>query len=466
MSLYYEAASLLSGPRASPSASLKTRIYSAPNGSFKSAPKQLYALLLQTRKYSEILVEVVEKSGIIEAEKKLTPLLSVLLLYDHLLSKSGIAAPKGHVLRESIMRHKARLAAEFTRARLKRGYPTKEALKESVEAEWKDSKVRWIRVNTLKTTLEAEQETSFKFFNKVGLSDLTGKGVYIDQNIPSLVGISGSEDVIKWPNYKSGKLILQDKASCFPAYLLNPSVVTGDIIDAFAAPGNKTTHLAALLRDGSRIYAFELSPQRSQILEKMTNLAGASDKISINARSDFLKSNPSDPKFANVTALLLDPSCSGSGIIGREEEDEFDIALPRRASEMKTKTSKPVKQTKEIDYARLKSLSEFQLKVIQHAFTYPHATRITYSTCSIHVEENERVVLGALRSAEAQKYGWRIMSRETQVEGLKSWAKRGIAMTDEDYTKEIQEACIRCEKGGDDSTGGFFVAGFVREIQV
>ena len=53
---------------------------------------------------------------------------------------------------------------------------------------------------------------------------------------------------------KSGKVVLQDKSSCFSALALvngsdHDDIVNGDFIDATAAPGNKTLHLAALAYD-------------------------------------------------------------------------------------------------------------------------------------------------------------------------------------------------------------------------
>jgi putative methyltransferase len=58
--------------------------------------------------------------------------------------------------------------------------------------------------------------------------------------------------------YQSGKIILQDKASCFPATVLAQDIHEphGDFIDATAAPGNKTTHLSALLGNKGKVSAF------------------------------------------------------------------------------------------------------------------------------------------------------------------------------------------------------------------
>lgn len=45
---------------------------------------------------------------------------------------------------------------------------------------------------------------------------------------------------------------------------------------------------------------------------------------------------------------------------------------------------------------RLKSLASFQAMILKHALSFPKAKRVVYSTCSIHTEENEQVVLEIL----------------------------------------------------------------------
>ena len=59
-------------------------------------------------------------------------------------------------------------------------------------------------------------------------------------------------------HYKTGKIILQDKASCFPAIVLAPpSSERAVVIDATAAPGNKTSHLSALMCGKGKVMPFD-----------------------------------------------------------------------------------------------------------------------------------------------------------------------------------------------------------------
>lgn len=434
------------------------------------------------------------------------------------MAKRGIALPAVHGLRASVERHKNRLSAEFTKARIRRKLGSLEALKAHIEAGLEESAdtseapyPRWVRINTLRTTLEDQLETTFVGFERVGSVEAVRKRgikkLFIDANIPNLVAISPSADLSKSDAYKSGAIIFQDKASCFPAYLLDPLPEDGDIIDTCSAPGNKTTHIASILHShlpdpedcSQRIHAFEKNKNRAETLEKMVNLAGSDTVTKLHSGQDFLKTDPEAPMFKNVGALLLDPSCSGSGIIGRDDMPELHLPVLKAAGPAKHTNSKdssknankkaklpdPTKETRkrkrddsdeQLDVlvdddgvvtavdtedelkARLAALSKFQLELLLHAFKFPNAKKITYSTCSIHSEENENVVQGALGSAVAKERGWRLLKRDEQIRGMREWPVRGVR-----DDEAVAEACIRANKGDDHGTMGFFLAGFTRD---
>lgn len=450
---------------------------------------------------------------------QLTPILSLLLVHDLLLAKRGIALPATHGLRASVDKHKARLQAEFTKARVRRKLGSIEALKEYVESDGDNpsssaelSHPRWIRINTVKTQLEDQLETTFAGFERANTINAVRqrgvKRIYIDSHIPNLVAVPSSVDLSKTTAYSSGTIIFQDKASCFPAYLLDPLPEDGDVIDTCAAPGNKTTHIAAIMLSHAedpedfrqRVYAFEKNKTRADTLKKMLNLAGSDKYTKVNAGQDFLKVDPIDDIYKNVGALLLDPSCSGSGIVGRDDmpEPHLPSATPTVSTSTnprnKSKSKKPKAEVPEKDSLkrkreaekepmetmidddgeitavtpgeelenRLKSLSSFQLALLLHAMRFPSARKLTYSTCSIHAEENESVVLKALASPIAKERGWRLLRRSEQVRGLQEWPVRGSPDAC-DGNQEISEGCIRANKGDEHGTMGFFLAAFVRD---
>ena len=145
------------------------------------------------------------------------------------------------------------------------------------------------------------------------------------------------------------------------------------MVDACAAPGNKSTHAAALLRGRGKVLAVDRDAARLKILEEEGKEARASDIVQA-VRGDFLSC-----ATARARAILVDPSCSG----GFEGEAASD--------------------------ARVARLAEFQSKALRAALTrFPRAERVSYSTCSLRIEEDEAVVAGALADADIKGGGWRL----------------------------------------------------------
>ena len=417
-------------------------------------------------------------------------------------------------------RHKSRLKGEFIKARVRRGCASIDDLKTAVQREKKAAVggnattavyPRWIRVNTVRTTLQTQLEGTFSSYKRVdslsGLvqDDEDQERLFIDPDIPDLVAVPPGVEFTSSPAYKNGEIILQDKASCIPAYLLaGDGHSTGNLVDACAAPGNKTTHLAALLaKQGtskkSRILSMDASPTRSKTLQKMVAAAGAGDVVTVLPGQDFLALDPvTDPRFNNVTGLLLDPSCSGSGIIGRDDVPELLLpSIPQNQNRngkkrkrepatqttesSKTTTTTATTATDENDTIttspdRLVKLSNLQTRIVEHALSFPSAERVTYSTCSVHVLENETVVQRVLASDVARRRGWGVLHREEQPEGLRGWRARGVRSDNSEdgnatpatgmevnLGEEDLQGCLRCWPGDEEGVGGFFVVGFVRD---
>lgn len=128
------------------------------------------------------------------------------------------------------------------------------------------------------------------------------KGFQKDEHIPNLLLFPPDSQWVEDELYKSGKVILQDKASCFPAQILSPPALDNAVvIDATAAPGNKTSHLSALMRGKGKLYAFERDKRRFGTLQMMLQKARCKNVEPVNA--DFLTTSPDDPKFSAVTHM-------------------------------------------------------------------------------------------------------------------------------------------------------------------
>ncbi|XP_032286704.1 probable 28S rRNA (cytosine-C(5))-methyltransferase isoform X4 [Phoca vitulina] len=250
MALYATAASVLAGVE-SRRGSIKGLVYAS---SFQNV-KQLYALVCETQRYSAVLDAVIASAGLLRAEKKLRPHLAKVLVYELLLGK-GFRGGGGR-WKPLLDRHQARLKAELARLKVQRRVSRNEDLLQVGSRPGTASQVpRFVRVNTLKTSLD----DAVDYFKRQGFSyqgrassledarALRGRCFLLDPLLPELLVFPAQTDLHDHPLYRAGHLILQDKASCLPAALLAPPP-GAHVIDACAAPGNKTSHLAALLKN-------------------------------------------------------------------------------------------------------------------------------------------------------------------------------------------------------------------------
>ncbi|KAF7327438.1 SAM-MT-RSMB-NOP domain-containing protein [Mycena kentingensis (nom. inval.)] len=436
MNFYFEAAATLDRLDAK-QGSIKGLLAKIPD----QQRKRTAALVIETLKFKPALLEVINAAQLLKEERKklASQNLALVLVHDLLLANGGIQAGDGPI-KQAILRHKTRLNGELQKLKARRGVRANAELAQSADARAMQIP-RYVRVNTSLWSLE----DALKYFVADGYTlhetlDMSNpKSVAKDAHIPNLLLLPAQTSFQDDAAYKSGKLILQDKASCFPAVVLAPPQSNhARVIDATAAPGNKTTHLSALMGNKGKLFAFERDRKRFGTLATMVGRAGCTNVDPVNA--DFLTVDPQDSKYAQVTHILLDPSCSGSGIVNR-----LDYLLESE------------QDGQDVEDDRLQKLASFQLMMIKHAMKFPKATRIVYSTCSVHAIENERVVRAALASEEAQAGPFCLAPR---AEVLATWHRRGLA--EEMESEEDAASVVRCSPG-EDATNGFFVSCFVRE---
>lgn len=435
MNFYFDAAKIIDRLDAK-HGSVKSLLSTLP----EKNRKRTAALVIETLKYKPALGEVIAAASLLKQEKKITSHSLALVLVHDLLLSGSIQAGDGPV-KQALLRHKTRLRSEWQRVKIKRGAKTDSEL--ALACDDRTARIpRYARINALKWTVDEAIET----FQRSGfvLGDPLDDGMNFtrDTHIENLLLFPPQARLIDTPEYSDGRIILQDKASCFPAFVLAPPAHPKSvIIDATAAPGNKTSHLSALMGNQGKIFAFERDRKRFGTLKTMLARAGCSNVETLNV--DFLTTDVSGEKYAYVTHILLDPSCSGSGIINRLDhlvESEAEGSSVAHAE-------------------RLMKLATFQLQMLRHAMKFPRIEKIVYSTCSIHPEENEQVVAAALRSTEAIAGGFRLAPRSAV---LPEWPRRGQSGNLDDAATE---AVLRCSPE-EDSTNGFFVSCFIRHSGV
>eukprot|EP00850_Spirogloea_muscicola_P000603 SM000002S05683 [mRNA] locus=s2:1487313:1491459:- [translate_table: standard] len=373
------------------------------------AKKATYALTCETLRYLPVLKEVVAATDLLKSSAKMQAELAYVLVYDLLFGQGLVPAGKAE---QAVLARKSALRACLARLLVKRQVSSAKDLLQSKVAGYEMP--RYARVNTLRTTV---QDVIDDF--TTSHASLT---IRKDDLIPELLVFPPGTDLHDHYLVRSGLLLLQGKASCLPAQALAPEP-SWEVIDACAAPGNKTVHLAALMNGRGRIIACEKDRGRFKRLKCTVELAGASN---VEPRlQDFLEMDPASPDLARVQGVLLDPSCSGSGMSAQRQ----DHLLPSSGQEN-------LKQ----DMQRLENLGNFQEKALRHALSFPSVERVVYSTCSVHQRENEDVVAAVLSPSSNTSF--------KLVSAFPEWPHRGLPVFPGDSER--------------DKMDGFFVAVLAR----
>ncbi|KAK9171680.1 NOL1/NOP2/sun family protein [Cryptosporidium meleagridis] len=368
---------------------------------------------------------------------------------------------------------------------------------------------RYLRVNTtiestesvLKSILEQLKQTN-QFAN-----DDVQNYVWIDKHIKNVIAckhevakllcldrIPSSNELIK-----TSKVALQDKGSCFSA--ICAKITPGDfVLDACSAPGSKSLHIIDMLNKRGRLVALDKDSTRIKtlikrisevpylsgpfiykkknfeavqiedisdeyllgeigciFLDKESKLIRDNKLIMIDylddakppdllihvAKCDFLSLKPSAEDhllpwyhykntMSNLRVIVLDPSCSGSGLPQHGKVENVNIEK------------------------RLRSLSEFQTKMLIHSLSsFQSVETVCYSTCSIFTEENEQVVLNSLE--KCKNSGNLQFSLEIALE---NWENPNKSFQDSSFG-EIYKKCLFVNPETHNCRG-FFLAKFVK----
>ena len=211
------------------------------------------------------------------------------------------------------------------------------------------------------------------------------------------------------PGTKEGWWQKQDEASMLIAHLLNPQ--PGErILDACAAPGGKTTHMAALTHNLAGILAMDLHPQRLKLVEQGAKRLGCQG---IETRAWDLTSPPTFLEAGSFHRILVDAPCSGLGVLRRNPE----IRWRRRPEE-------------------LAQLAQRQLAILRNVAPLVRpGGRLLYSLCTFGREETDDVCdafLAACPEFEREDLrpglpaGWRPLFDESGA--LRTWPHRHDGM--------------------------------------
>lgn len=210
-----------------------------------------------------------------------------------------------------------------------------------------------IRVNTLKTdkdslrkSLEDEgfEVSPASFMDDAFILKPTGKSPAIEKS----------------KSFTEGLFMVQGEAAQLASVVADPKAGM-KILDCCAAPGGKSTHMAALAEDKAQILALDINTSRLELIKANAVRMGVQGISTAEADSS---SFDTDDRFDLV---LCDAPCSGLGIMGGKP----DIRLT-------------------ISYERIQEIIQRQKLILDNMARFvKKGGTLVYSTCTINAGENE-----------------------------------------------------------------------------
>ena len=223
-----------------------------------------------------------------------------------------------------------------------------------------------LRVNTIKSNIDKVKEELSK--KSIEFQDVTW-------NKDALILNNANEKLIQELDiYKNGEIYMQSLSSMLPPIILEPEPNI-DILDMAAAPGGKTTQIAALSKNEAHITACEINAIRLERLKYNIDKQGATCVYVMKKDARTIDD------FFSFDKILLDAPCSGSGTL-----DIKDINLKKKF------TSKLIEKSVSSQIALLKKA----IKILKKG------GELVYSTCSILAQENEDILEKVLKGTNAQ----------------------------------------------------------------
>ncbi|PRR84142.1 16S rRNA (cytosine(967)-C(5))-methyltransferase RsmB [Clostridium vincentii] len=212
-----------------------------------------------------------------------------------------------------------------------------------------------VRVNNLKADYE-------DVYNRLEEKDYCVEEGFI---CPEAISIKGGHGIDSNQEFIDGNITVQDESAMLVAPLLE--IEKGQIVfDLCSAPGGKATHIAELLENTGEVLAFDIHPQKLDLIKENCDRLGLT-----NIKLEEMDATKLNPKLALMAdRVLIDVPCSGLGIIRKKPE---------------------IKWTKK--RIELKEIVPVQRDIMNNAWEYLKQDGImVYATCTLNKEENEENV--------------------------------------------------------------------------
>ena len=265
-----------------------------------------------------------------------------------------------------------------------------------------------IRINTLKTNTSKAKKSLSKGWMLKKIPWIK-EGFWIK---------SERRDLGNTYEHQLGYIYVQEAASMIPPAVLNPN--EHDIVlDAAAAPGSKTTQMAAMMMNKGLIIANDVAYYRMQSLVHNLQRCGV-----LNAITTVMDARKINFEFNKI---LLDAPCSGTGTV-RGDTQNSKYSIHQYSQQL------------------IRTMSGIQKRLIFNMYkNLKSGGTLVYSTCSLDPEEDEEVVQFLLNESDAK------------LEKINIKIKSDVNLDyNSDYSSELKK-CIKLWPQFYD-TNGFFIA--------
>jgi len=238
-------------------------------------------------------------------------------------------------------------------------------------------------------------------------ADLRAAGLTVEPlpGLPLGLALQGRRgDLRLLPGFAAGQWCVQDRAAQRIASLLAPQ--SGQrVLDACAAPGGKSTHLAELMGDQGEIWAVDRSAARLERLRRNAERLGLNCIRTLAVDAQVLASEK--PAWIGYfDRILLDAPCSGLGTLARHADARWRINPEAIDALVKLQ----------------RSLLEALLPLLKPG------GRLVYATCTVHPAENCDQVAALLADYPALSLleSWQVWPGTTATEGAAGQAGDGF----------------------------------------
>ncbi|MGO9321100.1 MAG: 16S rRNA (cytosine(967)-C(5))-methyltransferase RsmB [Solirubrobacteraceae bacterium] len=295
---------------------------------------------------------------------------------------NGPPTRAGHGLVNAVLRRAAREGAETLLGGLSDGTPQQAAVKHS-HPEW-IARLWWesLGADQARALMAADNEplevalrANTLVTDAAALAAELPVRTRLDPAIPEALVLEQPFDVHGSALWQAGAFHAQSRAAMLVARTLDP--VPGErVLDLCAAPGGKSTHIAALMQGRGEVLAVERNPRRAGGLVRTARRLHAANVTVEVADAERWSRSGRDPEMPAFDRVLVDPPCSGLGTLQARADLRWRVT-PEAIDEM----------------------THVQTRILAAgAGALRPGGVLVYSTCTISSNENERLIAAFLDS--------------------------------------------------------------------